>query len=93
MTRDEALRAAIAVASRGGTVGMSPDFMAASARLAQAWIAISDRLVESTRWPGPTSEEDIKRCGHGIIAWRSGDGRWVHPVDMLPCHTPPGGDA
>lgn len=83
MKRDEALKAAIAVASRGGTVGMSPDFMAASARLAQAWIAISDRLIE----------EDIKRCGHGIIAWNPGDDRWVHPRNMVPCDNPPGGDA
>lgn len=85
MTRAEALDRAIEAASLGGSLGMSPENVAARAELAQAWIAIADRLPFDAGMP---PADEVKLCGHGVTAWRLGV-HWVHPRDLNRCDAPP----
>lgn len=94
MTRAEALNQAILAAMDAHRPIVDADMTAALARLAQAWLAIHDRLPEVEQAPRrltftpPTSEQDIQICGHDIISWRLGD-HWVHAASTFECDDPP----
>lgn len=91
MTRADALERAIEMANYAERAA-APDFAMAQARIAEAWLAIHDRLPAQSayreRWAGPIQEQDIKKCRHGLIAWLNGD-HWVHPGALDECDNPP----
>lgn len=61
---------------------------AAHAALGHGLVALAKVTPPPAKWTGPTDEADIKRCGHGVIAWR-GPTSWVHPKDLDRCNYPP----
>lgn len=93
MTRNEAITKAIEAALQADRA-TDPDFIKGFARTAQAWSEIAALLppdesdVISVKHKGTLSAQDARPCGHGVIAWRTGD-HWVHPVSMSECDNPP----
>lgn len=92
MTRAEALERAIEAAGYAER-SVDIEFINGQAHLAEAWVAIHDRLPagRKSQWSGRTGQahvQYVKECGHGVTAWLQGD-HWVHPTSMVECDNPP----
>ena len=98
-TRDEALRHAIKCAEQAESVMISAPMTDALAHLAEAWLAIHDRLpavdadVTETNPPPkgllpPAMAADIGMCEHRRTVYRI-NGHWSHIPELTECDAPP----